>query len=63
MHSASFCAANLPSYWGVGGRQKELVVLVPLNEQDTVTNLSSASRIQTEPAIESKTVEFGGSSQ
>ena len=30
---------------GFGGRQNDLMVLVPLNNQDTVTNLSSSSRI------------------
>ena len=30
---------------GFGGRQNDLMVLVPLNKQDTVTNLSSTSRI------------------
>jgi len=29
--------------WGAGGRQKDLVALVPLNQEDSVTYLSSAT--------------------
>jgi helix-turn-helix protein len=49
--------------FGVPGRQQDLVVLVPLDEQDTVPDLSAAGRIQAEPAIEGVTVEFRSSSQ
>jgi hypothetical protein len=43
-------------------KQQDLVVLVPLDEQDTVPDLSAAGRIQAEPAIEGVTVEFCSSS-
>ncbi len=49
--------------FGVSGRQQDLVVLVPLDEQDTVPDLSAAGRIQAEPAIEGVTVELRSSSQ
>ena len=51
------------SLLGVSERWQDLVVLVPLDEKDTVPDLSAAGRIQAEPAIERVTVEFRGSGQ
>src|SRR5207245_5076247 len=59
-----WCTVEYTVLFGVSGRRKDhLAVLVPLNEQDPVTDLPAAGRIQAEPAIERRTVELRGSSQ
>ena len=56
-----WCAVEYTVLFGVSRRKDHLAVLIPLNEQDPVTDLLAAGRIQAEPAVKGKTVELRGS--